>query len=115
MGVMPSNKLGDFDPAIAQSLTADQRVEVERVLSLASDDRPGPAGDLRISFYWFFVRILWGREKRSFDRLKQESTQHPAISLKNLPGLMSLSVGYVAFCYMLLVIAAAFITSYFLR
>lgn len=72
------------------------------MLGLDPARRPSAIGDLRVSFYWFFVRILWGREKRSFDRIKQDGAQHPALTWKNLPALLTVGAGYLAFWHLLL-------------
>ncbi|MEZ5925520.1 MAG: hypothetical protein R3D57_14155 [Hyphomicrobiaceae bacterium] len=93
---------GDFSPAVAQSLTAEQRTEIERVLDLSATPQPSRIGDVRLSFYWFFVRILWGREKRSADRLKQERALYPAMTKRNAPAILTLGVAYTAFWYMVM-------------
>lgn len=104
---------GDFDPALAQSLSAEQRTEIERVFLLSSPAaRPSRVGDLRLSFYFFFVRILWGREKRSSARLKQESTMHPAMTRRNVPALLTMGVAYTAFWYMVVGLCAFLFTDY---
>lgn len=102
-----------FDPAIAQSLSAEQRAEVERVFALDATQRPSAIGDLRVSFRWFFLRVMWGREKRSADRRHQDSVMHPAITKKNAPALLALGVGYTAVWYMVIGISAALLARHF--
>ena len=106
---------GDFDPAVAQSFSADQRAEIERVLARNAAGWSSTVGDLRLSFYWFFVRILWGREKRNNDRLDQESAKHPALTKKNAPVLFAISAGYTAFWYVVLVITTVVVARYLFK
>jgi hypothetical protein len=103
---------GEFDPALAQSLTPQQRTEIERVLLSAPAARPSRIGDLRLSFYFFFIRILWGREMRSSARLKQESATHPAITRRNVPALLTMGIAYTAFWYMVVGLCAFMFTDY---
>ena len=103
---------GDFDPLLAQSLSAEQRAEIERVLALNVSSRPNSVGDFRLSFRWFFVRVLWGREKRSVSRLKQESKLYPAIRTKNAPVLLTMGIAYTAFWYMVVGVSAYLFTDY---
>ncbi len=106
---------GDFNPVLAQSLSSEQRSEIERVLLLTSPAaRPSRIGDLRLSFYFFFIRILWGREKRSAARLKQESAMHPAMTKKNVPAILTMGVAYTAFWYMVVGLCAFLFTDYLL-
>lgn len=106
---------GDFDPVLGQTLSSEQRSEIERVLLLSSPAaRPSRIGDLRLSFYFFFIRILWGREKRSSERLKQESAMHPAITKRNVPAILTVGVAYTAFWYMVVGLCAFLFTDYLL-
>ena len=113
MGVPAARFWTNFNPAIAQSLSAEQRTEIERVISLDPTLRPGGSvGDFRVSCLGRFVRVLWGREKRSAERLQQESAANPAISKKNAPALVTMGVAYVSVWYVVLVIGAATVTAY---
>lgn len=106
---------GDFNPALAQTLSSEQRGEIERVLlASAPDARPSRIGDLRLSFYIFFIRILWGREKRSVARLRQESVAHPAMTRRNVPALLTMGVAYTAFWYTVVGVCAFLFTDYLL-
>lgn len=115
MSVLTGRFWDELNPAIAQSLSADQRVEIERVLRIDPTQLPSPVGDLRVSFYWFFVRILWGREKRNSERLQQESAQYPAVSRKNVPALLTFGAGYIALWYTVLAIIVTLILAVFFR
>ena len=63
--------------------------------------------DLRLSFKWFFVRLIWGPEKRNRDRIKQELEQHPPMARQNLPMLASLFAGYMGLWYVALIVTTA--------
>lgn len=92
----------EFNPDLALSLSSDQRSEIDRVLGAHTPPRPSNVGDLRLSFYFFFIRILWGREKRSSERIRREQSLYPAMSRKNAPMLASLFAGYFALWYLAL-------------
>lgn len=104
-----------FDPTVAASLSAEQRAEVERVFALDEMQRPSRIGDLRVSFRWFFIRFMWGPEKRSADRRHQDAVMHPAMTKKNAPGLLALGVGYTAVWYMVIGISAALLARHLLH
>ena len=89
----------EFKAEVANTLSSAQRGEIERVLGISSAmpaTTNGP-GDIRLSCKWFFVRLLWGPEKRSAERVAQEQAMHPVMARRNLPMLMSLFTGYMAF------------------
>ncbi len=104
----------EFKPEVAGSLSADQRNEIERVLGAAGYPGESKVGDLRLSCYWFFVRLVWGPEKRSTDRIKIEREKHPVMARRNLPMLASLFAGYFAVWYVALGMSAV-IAFYFLQ
>lgn len=105
----------DFKSDVAQSLSAEQRAEIERVLALGGAPRPSAIGDIRLSFYFFFLRIMWGREKRSAERLKQESAMYPAVTKRNLPAILTMGVAYTAFWYMIVGLGAYMFTDYIIK
>lgn len=113
VGVPATRFWSTFDPAIAQSLSAEQRAEVERVFALDATQRPSTIGDLRVSFRWFFLRVMWGAEKRSADRRQQDAAMYPAMTKKNAPALLALGVGYTAVWYMVIGISAALLARHF--
>ncbi len=90
----------DFSPDVAGTLSDGQRSEIDRVLNQSSDN--SKLRDVRLSFKWFFIRVVWGPEKRSDDRIKQEQVEHPAMTRKNAPILASMWTAYMAFWYMAL-------------
>ena len=107
----------EFKPDVAGSLSDSQRGEIERVLCLAPAAVDTPAddkvGDLRLSFKWFFLRLAWGPEKRSRERVENEQKAHPVMSRRNAPVLASLFAGYMALWYVGVGIAMA-LAAYFL-
>lgn len=109
--MVPANRFWqEFNAEVAQTLSDEQRGEIERALGATS--RPGNSdlGDLRLSFKWFFLRLVFGPEKRSPERIKQEQKMHPAMSARNVPMLASVVAGYVAFwALMLVILTAAFV------
>ncbi len=109
--MVPANRFWqEFNTDVAQTLSDEQRGEIERALGATS--RPGNSelGDLRLSFKWFFLRFVYGPEKRSAERIKQEQEMHPAMSPRNVPMLASVVAGYVAFWALMLVLfTAAFV------
>ena len=95
----------EFKADVAGTLSDAQKQEIERVLSTSSTPVNEQLSDLRLSFKWFFVRLVWGPEKRSPERVRQEQAANPAMARRNLPMLASLFAGYMAFWYAALVVA----------
>lgn len=102
----------EFKSDVAGTLSSEQRGEIERVLKLPSAS--GDIGDMRLSFKWFFVRLAWGPEKRSPDRVKHEQEAHPVMTRRNIPVLATLFAGYSALAYVIAAFAAI-AAVYFLR
>lgn len=95
---------------VSGSLSAEQRGEIERALDASSVPADKELGDVRMSFKWFFVRLVWGPEKRNAERLADERAVHPVMARRNLPMLASLFAGYVTFLYVLLAVTAVGLT-----
>ena len=101
----------EFKSDVSGTLTAEQRNEIDRALA-ASVATKSKLGDLRLSFRWFFVRLTWGPEKRSPQRIKQEQELHPVMSRQNAPMLASIFAGYSALVYIglgLITVLAAYL------
>lgn len=96
----------EFKTDVAATLSDEQRREIERVLRQPEPVGKSELGDIRLSFKWFFVRLVWGPEKRSPERIKQEQAMHPAMQPRNLPMLASLFAGSVAVWYGAVVVGA---------
>lgn len=104
----------EFKPDVAQTLSDEQRGEIERVLDGAPASNDNGLGDLRLSFKWFFVRIGWGPERRSRERLKKEQELHPLMTRRNAPMLASLFASYMALWYIIVALGVLALF-YFLR
>lgn len=111
VGMVQDRFWSEFKAEVAGTLSPEQRGEIERALqeSSASDEphKNNDLSDLRLSFKWFFVRLIWGPEKRNSDRIKQELEQHPPMARQNLPMLASLFAGYMGLWYVALIVATA--------
>lgn len=111
VGIVQDRFWSEFKAEVAGSLSPAQRGEIERALQEASavEEPNGSNGlsDLRLSFKWFFVRLIWGPEKRSRDRIKKELEQHPPMARQNLPMLASLFAGYMGLWYVALIVTTA--------
>lgn len=100
----------EFNADTARTLSSEQRYEIERALDVSTAPSGDKVSDLRLSFWWFFVRITWGPEQRSTDRIKQEQEQHPAMARRNAPVLASMLAGQLVFVYVALAISATLIS-----
>ena len=99
VGVVSDRFWREFKTDVAGTLSDEQRKEIDRVLSESSTPRNEKLGDLRLSFRWFFVRFVWGPEKRSSERLNAEQKLHPPMAARNVPMLASLFAGYMVVWY----------------
>lgn len=98
---------GQFKTDVAGTLSDAQKMEINRVLGLDPDSAGSGPGDLRLSFGWAFVRLMWGLEKRSPDRVQHDRDTHPMMTSRNAPALASLFAGYAALWYVALSLVAA--------
>ena len=105
MSIASDRFWNEFKADIAGTLSDAQKQEIERVISASSTPVNEQLSDLRLSFEWFFVRLVWGPEKRSPERIKREQDLNPPMARRNLPMLASLFAGYMAFWYAALVVA----------
>ncbi|HRY07663.1 MAG TPA: hypothetical protein P5114_11125 [Hyphomicrobiaceae bacterium] len=103
-----------FKADIAGTLSEEQKGEIDRVLRLATDPSAKRPGDLRMSFGWAFVRLMWGLEKRSSERVKNDEKVHPVMTRRNAPMLASLLAGYAALWYVVLSLGIGGIVYFFL-
>ena len=71
MSIASDRFWNEFKADIAGTLSDAQKQEVERVISASSTPVNEQLSDLRLSFKWFFVRLVWGPEKRSPERIKR--------------------------------------------
>ncbi|MGD9669685.1 MAG: hypothetical protein AB7U75_11585 [Hyphomicrobiaceae bacterium] len=103
-----------FKSDIASTLSNEQKGEIDRVLGLAAAPSANGPGDLRMSFGWAFVRLMWGLEKRNSARVKQDEKLHPIMTRRNAPMLASLLAGYAALWYVALSMGIALVVYYWL-
>ena len=91
----------DVNPTVVTSLTDFQKDEILAAVSRrASANYPA---DVRLSLFGYFLVIIFGRERRSDDRLETERHKRPVFTLRNLPLIAILwgSVVYTAFSFIL--------------
>jgi len=88
-----------FKPEVAGTLSDDQKQEIERVITETTETGSEELSDLRLSLKWFFIRLMWGPERRSPERIKQEQEMHPVMAPRNAPTLAALLAGYAMFLY----------------
>ncbi len=68
--------------AVAKGETPQENAVKDAAAQPARVSRPA---DLRLHLGPFFLRIIVGKERRSPDRLRQDRTENPAFTLRNLP------------------------------
>lgn len=73
---------------ILDSLSDEQRAAIEMALSQPKEQNGLPDSDIRLSFGWYYLVIRWGREKRSFKRLREERKKWQVLTLANMPVLL---------------------------
>lgn len=105
IGIASDRFWNEFKADVAGTLSDPQKQEIERVLALPAAPVNEKLSDLRLSFKWFFVRLVWGPEKHSPERVRQEQKTNPPMARRNLPMQASLFAGYMAFWYAALVVA----------
>ena len=103
----------EFDTSAIEQFSEIQRAEIERTLGNINTDAKPNISEMRLSFGWFFVRIGWGAEKRSRERIKNEGKAYPTTFRHHLPALTSIFVGTLGFFYVALAIGA-FTVAYFM-
>ena len=89
-----------IDPAVKKSLHLGQRAEIDNTL-VRLFPASGGYSDVRFTLGKHFFVFLWGRERRSKNRLTREANAHPVFAAKNLPiialiGSTIVSISYVA-------------------
>lgn len=104
MSIASDRFWNEFRSDVAGTLSDAQKQEIERVLATSSTPVSEQLSDLRLSFKWFFVRLVWGPEKRSPERVMKEQKTNPLMARRNLPMLASLFAGYMVFWYAALIV-----------
>jgi hypothetical protein len=45
-------------------------------------------GEIRLSFGYFYVVLLWGKERRSMARFREDRKRYPVVTAANMPVLI---------------------------
>jgi hypothetical protein len=65
----------------------------------------GSAGEIRLSFKFFYVVLRWGKERRTPDRLSQERENHPVLTATHAPVLAAIWAALFVLLYFALIIS----------
>ncbi|MBA4130223.1 MAG: hypothetical protein C0519_02240 [Hyphomicrobium sp.] len=65
--------------------------------------------EIRLSFWYFFVVIKWGSERRSTDRIADDRQAHPALTATTLPVLAAMWAALFVILYLLLQLFVRFV------
>ncbi len=93
-----------FDSAIAGTLSDSQKNEINRILGNRQSSGEEKKADIRLSFGWYYLVIMWGKEKRRRERLNKERKLHPVVTLANAPVIIFFWVGLILSLYSLVVL-----------
>lgn len=75
--------LSALDPNFVDQLSDDDKQAINDAFGRAFPVTT--AMDVRLSFRWFFMRLIVGRERRSAQRRRADRQQFPALTARNLP------------------------------
>ncbi|MCB1492526.1 MAG: hypothetical protein KDJ77_12160 [Rhodobiaceae bacterium] len=97
----------EVDPKVAAGLDEFQKSEILKALSRRAN-ASYPA-DVRLTLFGYFLVIIFGRERRSKERLQAERQRRPVITIQNLPVIFIIwgSVVYTAFALLLPLVRSA--------
>lgn len=112
LSIAPDHFWTQFKADVAGTLSDEQKTEINRVLGMPADLAGKGPGDLRLSFGWGFLRLMWGLEKRNPERVKSDEKNHPVMTRRNVPALLSLLAGYAALWYILLSVSFLVVVYY---
>lgn len=82
-----------------------QPSEPVELASAAGFDKAVPASncrEIRLSFWYFFVVIKWGSERRSPNRIADDRQKHPALTASTAPVLAAMWAALFVILYMVL-------------
>ncbi|OYW54034.1 MAG: hypothetical protein B7Y80_00985 [Hyphomicrobium sp. 32-62-53] len=65
--------------------------------------------EIRLSFWYFFVVIKWGSERRSSDRIADDRQVHPTLTASTLPVLATMWAALFLILYLLLQLFVRFV------
>jgi hypothetical protein len=86
---------------VYRKLSEDERDAILRAARHGKDDQVN--SDIRLSFGRYFLVVLFGRERRSRERLNEERAKRPVFTARNLPVLFVLWGSVVYALYSLMV------------
>ncbi|WP_428408867.1 hypothetical protein [Hyphococcus sp.] len=98
---------------IRASLTAEQRIAIEKAMAKSSKDS-GPA-DIRLHLGSYFIRIIAGRERRNKKRLKQDLKNNPLFAWKNIPVLLVFTGAWVLSMVYIIAVITSVVKSLFFQ
>ncbi|MHA1554461.1 MAG: hypothetical protein ACTSU0_08640 [Alphaproteobacteria bacterium] len=102
----------DVDPSVTVGLNDFQKdAIVEAVNRRGSDSH---AADIRLSAFGYFLVVLFGRERRDRQRLKDERHRRPVFTIKNLAMILVLWGSVIYTIYSLLPHAVRLLLELFL-
>lgn len=78
--------LAALDPNFTARLQESELTEISEAFTRAFPVTT--AMDVRLSFRWFFVRLIAGKERRSAARRSQDRRTFPALTWRNVPLLI---------------------------
>lgn len=90
-----------LEPETGNILSPAQQAHISQALEQANPVT-GNISDVRFSLAGHFMVFLWGRERRSGQRLQADAVSHPILAAKNLPVLAAIAGTIVSICYMAL-------------
>jgi hypothetical protein len=102
----------DVDPSVVTDLNTHQKDAILDAVRRRGNQRH--AADIRLSLFGFFLVVLFGRERRSPDRLKSERARRPVITFNNLLLIAVLWGSLIYTLYSLLPHAIEFLLNLFL-
>ncbi|PLX41572.1 MAG: hypothetical protein C0605_05490 [Hyphomicrobiales bacterium] len=85
----------------SRALSESQREEISMAIERANPTS-GNYSDVRFTIAGRFIVLLWGRERRSSQRLATEAAVHPILAAKNLPILAAIAGTIISVCYVAL-------------
>lgn len=72
----------DVDPDVVTDLDAHQKDAILDAIRRRSNDLH--SADIRLSLFGYFLVVLFGRERRSQERLQRERARRPVLTFNNL-------------------------------
>lgn len=91
----------DVDPDVAEALDPLQKEEIQAAIKRRATG--AHVSDVRLSFFGYFLVVLFGRERRSKERRESERANRPVFTVRNLPLIVLVwgSLIYTAFSVIL--------------